>query len=64
MLDLQSKSSNGRSISNVCDNAILDMFYIIVCCRPPFPWPGILQVTEDPPGCPQVCTSAKLYCKV
>ncbi|XP_065887598.1 crystal protein-like [Dysidea avara] len=20
---------------------------------PPFPWPGILQVTEDPPGCPQ-----------
>ena len=22
---------------------------------PPFPWPGILQVTEDPPACPQVC---------
>ena len=26
----------------------------VLICRPPFPWPGILQVTEDPPGCPQV----------
>lgn len=26
-----------------------------VLFRPPFPWPGILQCTTDPPGCPQDC---------
>ncbi len=23
--------------------------------RPPFPVPGIISATEDPPGCPQDC---------
>ena len=37
----------------VCYDKPNTSFYMLFY-SPPYPWPGILQVTEDPPGCPQV----------
>ena len=31
-----------------------EVYLNVTVYSPPFPWSGILQVTEDPPACPQV----------
>ena len=38
----------------VCNDKYSKCFLTVNSHSPPFPWPGILQVTEDPPACPQV----------